>query len=168
MSPVRSGGVARRITMKCPVCLHEDTKVVDSRAAYDGFSIRRRRECLKCNFRFSTYEEIEVLGLTIIKRDGRKEAYSREKVLNGLKRSLEKRPVGEEDFKKLLHCIERDLQIAGTSEIESSTVGKIIMKHLKKIDKIALIRFASVYEAYEDLNDFQEQLDKLLKNKKGK
>lgn len=154
--------------MKCPVCLHEDTKVVDSRAAYDGFSIRRRRECLKCNFRFSTYEEMEVLGLTIVKRDGRKESYSREKVVNGLKRCLVKRPISEEEFKKLLHCIERDLQILGVNEISSKKIGKIIMKHLKKADKIALIRFASVYEAYEDLEVFQEQLDKLLKNKKNK
>lgn len=152
--------------MKCPVCLHLDTKVVDSRAAADGFSIRRRRECLKCGFRFSTYEEIEVLGLMIVKRDGRKETYSRDKMVGGLKKSLEKRPVEEEEFKKLIHCIERDLQIVGENEITSNKVGKIIMKHLKKVDKIAFIRFASVYESYQDLEAFREELNKLIKTKK--
>jgi len=154
--------------MKCPVCLHEDTKVIDSRTASDGFSIRRRRECLKCNFRFSTYEEMEVLDLSIKKRDGRKESYSRDKLTKGLKRSLEKRPVGDDDFKKLVHCVERDLQVLGKNEIESNKIGKIIMKHLKKVDKIAFIRFASVYESFEDLQEFQEELNKLLKKKKNK
>ena len=154
--------------MKCPVCLHDDTKVIDSRTASDGSSIRRRRECLKCNFRFSTYEEMEILDLSIKKRDERKESYSREKLSKGLKRSLEKRPVSDDDFKKLIHCIERDLQIVGKNEIDSHRVGKIIMKHLKKVDKIAFIRYASVYESFEDLQEFQEELDKLLKNRKNK
>lgn len=152
--------------MKCPVCLHNDTKVIDSRIASDGFSIRRRRECLKCKFRFSTYEEMEILDLSIKKRDGRKETYSREKLIRGLKKSLEKRPVSDDNFKKLINCIERDLQILGKNEIDSYKVGKIIMKHLKKVDKIAFIRFASVYESFEDLQEFQEELNKLLKKKK--
>ncbi len=154
--------------MKCPVCLHEDTKVIDSRTAADGFSIRRRRECLKCNFRFSTYEEMEILDLSIKKRDERRESYSREKLIKGLKRSLEKRPVSDDNFKKLIHCVERDLQILGKNEIDSYKVGKIIMKHLKKVDKIAFIRYASVYESFKDLQEFQEELDKLLKNRKNK
>ncbi|MEA1963323.1 MAG: transcriptional regulator NrdR [Patescibacteria group bacterium] len=152
--------------MKCPVCLHQDTKVVDSRVAVNGFSIRRRRECLKCGFRFSTYEEIELLDLMVIKRDGRKEAYSKEKLVSGLKRSLEKRLVNEEAFKKLVNAIERDLQALKKSEVLSSQIGKIIMKELKKVDKVAFIRFASVYESFEDLQVFQEKLNKLLKNKK--
>ena len=152
--------------MKCPVCLHQDTRVVDSRVAVNGFSIRRRRECLKCGFRFSTYEEIELLDLMVVKRDGRKEAYSKEKLVCGLKRSLEKRLVNEESFKKLVNAIERDLQALKKSEVLSSQIGKIIMKELKKVDKVAFIRFASVYESFEDLQVFQEKLNKLLKNKK--
>lgn len=152
--------------MKCPICLFQDTKVVDSRVAIDGFSIRRRRECLKCGFRFSTYEEIELLDLVIVKRDGRKEAYDKEKMVRGLKRSLEKRNVSEDNFKKLVSAVERDLQGLRQNEVASSEVGKIIMKELKKVDKVAFIRFASVYESFEDLQDFQEELNKLLKNKK--
>lgn len=153
--------------MKCPICLFQDTKVVDSRVAVDGFSIRRRRECLKCGFRFSTYEEIELLDLVIVKRDGHKEAYDKEKMLRGLKRSLEKRTISADNFKKLVSAVEMDLQALRKNEVNSSEVGKIIMKELKKVDKVAFIRFASVYESFEDLQDFQEELNKLLKNKKN-
>ncbi|HBI97133.1 MAG: Ribonucleotide reductase regulator NrdR-like protein [Candidatus Falkowbacteria bacterium GW2011_GWC2_38_22] len=153
--------------MKCPICLFQDTKVVDSRVAVDGFSIRRRRECLKCGFRFSTYEEIELLDLVIVKKDGRKEAYDKEKMLRGLKRSLEKRTITDDEFKKLVSAIEMDLQALRKSEVDSREIGKIIMKELKKVDKVAFIRFASVYESFEDLEDFQEELNKLLKNKKN-
>ena len=152
--------------MKCPVCYYQDTKVVDSRVASDGLSIRRRRECLKCGFRFSTYEEIEILDLSIVKRDGRKEVYSREKLVKGLKRSLEKRPVTDDKFKKLVNSIERDLQVMKKSEITSDEVGHIVMKHLKKIDQVAYIRFASVYQSFKDVQTFQKELNKLLKNKK--
>jgi transcriptional repressor NrdR len=154
--------------MKCPICLYQDTKVIDSRVASDGFSIRRRRECLKCGFRFSTFEEIEILGLTIVKRDGRKEVYNRDKLIRGLKKSLEKRPVTEEKFKKLVNSIERDLQVLRKSEVTSLTIGKIIMKNLKKVDQIAFIRFASVYQQFKDVQTFQRELNKLLKNKKVK
>jgi transcriptional repressor NrdR len=152
--------------MKCPACHYQDTKVVDSRSASDGLTIRRRRECLKCGFRFSTYEEMEILDLNIIKRNGRKEAYSREKLARGLNKSLEKRPISEENFKKLINAIERDLQVLKKEEISSNDIGQIVMKHLKKTDKVAYIRFASVYESYEDLEAFEEELDKLLKRKK--
>ena len=96
--------------MICPVCYHQDTKVIDSRVASDGLSIRRRRECLKCGFRYSTFEEIEILDLTVLKRDDKKENYNREKIVKGLKKSLEKRPVSEDKFKQLIHLIERDIQ----------------------------------------------------------
>jgi transcriptional repressor NrdR len=152
--------------MKCPVCLYQDTKVVDSRVAVDGFSIRRRRECLECGFRFSTYEEIELLDLLIVKRDGRKETYDKEKMMRGLKRSLEKRAVSDENFKKLVSAIERDLQGLRKNEVPSKQVGKIIMRELKKVDKVAFIRFASVYESFEDLEAFKDELDKLLKSKR--
>ncbi|MEK7097271.1 MAG: transcriptional regulator NrdR, partial [Patescibacteria group bacterium] len=145
-SGIKNDLEATAYIMRCPVCNHNDTKVVDSRVASDGLSIRRRRECLKCNFRFSTYEEIEILDLTVIKRDGKKEAYSKEKIVKGLKKALEKRPITEDNFKKLVNAIERDIQIIGKNEITSNQVGQIIMKHLKKIDQVAYIRFASVYE----------------------
>jgi transcriptional repressor NrdR len=152
--------------MKCPICYHDDTKVVDSRVAIDGLSIRRRRECLKCGFRFSTYEEVEILDLTIIKRDGRHEAYNREKLMSGLKKSLEKRAVTDDQFKQLIHSIERDLQRLRKPEVTSQQVGQMVMKHLKKVDQVAYIRYASVYEQFKDAKEFQKELNKLVKEKK--
>ena len=154
--------------MKCPVCLYQDTKVVDSRVASDGLSIRRRRECLKCGFRYSTYEEIEILDLTIVKRDGRKEVYNREKLVRGLKKSLEKLAITDDRFKKLVNAIERDLQVIRKKEVTSDQVGQIIMKHLKKTNHVAFIRFASVYQQFKDVQTFQRELNKLLKNKRSK
>ena len=158
--------------MKCPVCYYHDTKVVDSRVASDGLSIRRRRECLKCGFRFSTNEEVEILDLAIIKRNGARESYSREKIVKGLKKSLEKRPITEDNFKKLVHSIERDLQAFRKNEVTSNEVGQIVMKNLKKTDQVAYIRFASVYESFKDAHTFRRELNKLIKtkkiNKKGK
>src|SRR5680860_1020124 len=141
--------------MKCPICYYLDTKVVDSRVATDGLSIRRRRECLKCGFRFSTYEEVEILDLVVVKRDGRKETYTREKIIKGLKRALEKRPVTEDGFRKLINSIERDFQILRKNEITSDQIGQIIMKTLKRFDQVAYIRFASVYESFKDANEFR-------------
>jgi len=153
--------------MKCPICYFQDTKVVDSRVAADGLSIRRRRECLKCGYRFSTYEEVEILDLTVVKRDGRKENYSRDKLVKGLKRALEKRPITEEKFKKLVSLIERDIQALRKSEIISDQVGQMVMKQLKKIDQVAYIRFASVYESFKDAQSFKRELNKLIKSKKS-
>jgi transcriptional repressor NrdR len=147
--------------MFCPACLHPDTKVIDSRVASDGLSIRRRRECGECSFRFSTYEEVEILDLAVVKRDGRKESYTREKLMRGLKRSLEKRPVGEEKFRKLMNLIERDIQVLRKSEVLSGEIGQIVMKHLRETDQVAFIRFASVYQSFQDINEFQAELDKL-------
>lgn len=154
--------------MKCPVCYYQDTKVLDSRVASDGLSIRRRRECLKCNFRFSTFEEIEILDLSVVKRDGKKENYNREKMVKGLKKSLEKRPVNEDKFKQLIHLIERDIQKLKKNEVHSDEIGQIIMKQLKKVDKVAYIRFASVYEAFEDVDTFKDELNKLFAKKNPK
>lgn len=153
--------------MKCPVCYYHDTKVVDSRVAGDGLSIRRRRECLKCGFRFSTSEEIEILDLIIIKRNGSRESYSREKLTRGLKKALEKRPITADNFKKLVHAIERDLQVLRKSEITSREIGNIVMKNLKRVDQVAYIRFASVYESFKDAQTFKRELNKLLKGKKA-
>lgn len=152
--------------MKCPICYFDDTKVVDSRVASDGLSIRRRRECLKCNFRFSTYEEVELLDLAIVKRDGRRESYSREKLVSGLKKSFEKRPITEDEFKKLIHSIERELQRLKKNEITSHQVGGVVMKQLKKVDQVAYIRYASVYESFKDAQEFRKELNKLIKEKK--
>ncbi|MBU0647137.1 MAG: transcriptional regulator NrdR [Patescibacteria group bacterium] len=148
--------------MKCPVCNYFDSKVIDSRVASDGMSIRRRRECLKCCFRFSTYEEVEILDLSVIKRDGRKESYNRDKIIKGLRRSLEKRPIIEDDFKKLINLIERDLQIIRKNEVSTEQIGQIVMNHLKQLDQVAYIRFASVYQSFEDAQTFQRELNKLL------
>lgn len=152
--------------MRCPVCYYEDSKVIDSRVASDGLSIRRRRECLKCGFRFSTYEEVEILDLTVVKRDGRKESYYREKIVKGLKRALEKRPITEDNFKKLINSIERDLQILRKNEVTAGEIGQIVMKNLKRFDQVAYIRFASVYESFKDAHEFRLELNKLLKIKK--
>ena len=154
--------------MICPVCLNQDTKVIDSRVASDGLSIRRRRECTKCGFRYSTYEEIEILDLVISKRSGKKENYNRDKLISGLKRSLVKRPITDDKFKKLVNSIERDLQAMKKNELSSDQVGKIIMKHLKKSDQVAFIRFASVYQSFDDVETFQKELEKLLKKNKKK
>ncbi len=152
--------------MQCPVCNYKDTKVNDSRISGDGLSIRRRRECRKCRYRFSTTEEVEILDLAIIKRDARREPYSRNKLARGLETALEKRPITAERFKKLLNNIERDLQKKKKREITSSDVGEIVMKQLKKFDKVAYIRFASVYRSFEDVDTFRKELAKLTKNKR--
>jgi transcriptional repressor NrdR len=147
--------------MYCAVCNHKDTKVVDSRIASDGASIRRRRECEKCGFRFSTLEEIELLDLTVIKRDGRREAYSRDKLEGGIRKSLEKRPFTQQQFQKLTHKIERDIQKKRRGELTSREIGELVMRRLKYFDKVAYIRFASVYRSFEDVSSFESELRKL-------
>jgi len=129
-------------------------------------SIRRRRECLKCGFRFSTYEEVEILDLSVIKRDGRKESYSRDKIIKGLRRALEKRPITDDNFKKLINLIERDLQVLRQNEVTSEQIGQIVMKHLRRLDQVAYIRFASVYQSFKDAQTFRRELNKLLTGKK--
>lgn len=154
--------------MHCPVCSHTDTRVVDSRLGADGDAIRRRRECDKCGFRFSTLEEVELLDLVVVKRDGVREAYSREKMERGLRKSLEKRPITDARFRTLLHAIERDIQRKNSSEITSEEVGEIVMEQLKHFDTVAYIRFASVYRRFEDAATFQEELEGLLRAAKAK
>lgn len=152
--------------MKCPACQHDLTKVVDSRALEDGIAIRRRRECDKCSFRFSTYEELELLNLTVKKRDGRCESYNQEKVLNGVKKALEKRPVTPEKLKGVIQAIEIDIQREAKNDtITSERIGELVMKHLRRMDKVAYMRFASVYESFNDLNSFQETIDQLTRKK---
>jgi transcriptional repressor NrdR len=152
--------------MKCPVCNYQETKVVDSREGSDGITIRRRRECLKCGFRFSTYEQVELLEVSVLKRDGRKEAYSREKLENGLKKAFEKRPISDEDFRILINKIERNIQARKKSEITSQEIGELVMKELKKKDPVAYIRFASVYRAFKDLDSFQKEINSVFRKKR--
>lgn len=151
--------------MYCAVCNHKDSKVVDSRISTDGASVRRRRECEKCGFRFSTLEEIELLDLTVVKRDGRRETYSREKMTRGLEKSLEKRPYTDQAFQKLIHKIERDVQKKRRGQLTTQELGEIVMKHLKTFDKVAYIRFASVYRSFEDVGAFESELKKLKRKK---
>lgn len=147
--------------MFCPFCGHTDTKVIDSRITEDGGAIRRRRECEKCGERFSTYEEMVLLNIMVVKRDDRKEAYEREKVEQGIKRALEKRPISHEGFKNLINRIERDIQVLRKEEIKSSEIGEIVMKELKTLDEVAYIRFASVYKSFKDVKSFERELKKL-------
>ncbi len=153
--------------MFCSVCNHKDTKVIDSRISTDGASVRRRRECEKCGFRFSTLEELELLDLTVVKRDGRRESYSREKMIRGLEKALEKRPHTDQDFQSLVHKIERSIQKKTHGQITTAELGDIVMTHLKSFDKVAYIRFASVYRSFEDVKTFERELNKLLGKKPG-
>lgn len=152
--------------MNCPVCNYRDTKVVDSRLSGEGFSIRRRRVCEKCEFRFSTLEELEILDLVVIKRDGRRENYNKDKLIKGIRTSLEKRPYREDDFQRLIREIERDIQKKATTEITSRELGEIVMKRLKNFDQVAYIRYASVYRSFKDAQTFQKELSSLLKKRK--
>lgn len=152
--------------MRCPVCNNPETSVVDSRSSSDDFAIRRRRECNKCSYRFSTVEEVELLDIVVVKSDGRRESYMREKVERGVKQSLSKRPYIAENFSRLVHSIERDIQKRKKREISSKDIGEIVMKRLKNFDKVAYIRFASVYRDFKDVMTFQRELKKIGNNHK--
>jgi transcriptional repressor NrdR len=150
--------------MHCPVCNNKETSVVDTRPTEDGLAVRRRRECDKCLYRFSTIEETELLDVVVIKEDGHRESYMRDKMENGLKRSLTKRPFTQDKFHRLVHLIERDIQKKKTREIASKVIGEIVMKHLRIFDGIAYIRFASVYRDFRDVKTFEKELKKIKKN----
>ncbi|HMQ02030.1 MAG TPA: transcriptional regulator NrdR [Candidatus Doudnabacteria bacterium] len=148
--------------MKCPKCLNIETKVVDSRPVEEAGAIRRRRECEKCNFRFSTYEQLEILDLAVMKRDGTRQPYLRDKLERGLKRAFEKRNLTDYMFRKVISEIEQDIQKkSGGGEITSELIGEIIMKVIRKVDKVAYIRFASVYRQFEDIHEFKQEILKL-------
>lgn len=144
--------------MRCVACNHRDTKVIETRLGADGLSIRRRRQCLKCRYRFSTLEAPEILDLTVVKRDGRREIYSREKLEAGLRKALQKRPITNQRFRDLVGAIERDIQRTRRDEITSGALGEVVMDQLKTFDKVAYIRFASVYRAFEDVDNFHQAL----------
>lgn len=145
--------------MECPYCNHNETKVTDKRNSQEGF--RRRRECLKCKKRFTTYEKIVKNDIYVIKKDKRREKFSREKLESGINKAFEKRPVSKEKIKKIINEIENLIEKSGKKEIKSSFIGEIIMKKIKKIDNIAYIRFASVYREFKDIKDFKQELRNL-------
>lgn len=147
--------------MKCPNCGNDDTKVLDSRPINDGLAIRRRRECIKCDFRFSTHEEMEILDLTVVKRNGEKEPYLREKIEAGIRKAFEKRPLSREDFASVISGIEQDIQKLDKKEIASKEIGNIVMRRIKSKDQVAYIRFASVYRKFADVEEFIKEARKL-------
>ncbi len=151
--------------MKCPYCAHPESKVVDSRPADEGASIRRRRECLACHKRFTTYETMESLPLMVIKKDGSRQSFDRNKVLGGLIRACEKRPVAYHTLEEIAGEIEQVLQNKMEREIASSEIGELVMDRLKKVDEVAYVRFASVYRQFKDINTFMHELNKLLEDK---
>lgn len=152
--------------MKCPFCGNIEDKVVDSRVSSEGDSIRRRRECLKCQRRFTTYEYIEKSTLMIIKKDGRREPFDRNKILSGLLRACEKRPVSMEKIEEVVDSIERALQRTYDKEVLSSAIGEFVMKYLHEIDEVAYVRFASVYRQFKDINQFLGELKDLLSKRR--
>ena len=154
--------------MRCPYCGQADSRVVDSRAADDGTTIRRRRECTGCGRRFTTYEVVEKVPLMVIKNDGRREPFQQEKLLNGLIRSCEKRDIPMERFVQLAHAIEREVRNTMEREIPSKKLGQIVMDHLRDFDEVAYIRFASVYRKFADIGNFITELDELRESKKKK
>lgn len=151
--------------MRCPFCNFADSKVVDSRPADEGTSIRRRRECLKCGKRFTTYETVERLPLMLVKRDGTRQPYSRDKLLAGVMKACEKRPVSQQRLEQLVDKIEQKLFGTLESEVSSKTIGEMVMEELREIDEVAYVRFASVYRQFKDINTFMEELNTLIRDK---
>ena len=151
--------------MKCPTCNHEETKVVDSRLSSDGSSIRRRRECLKCERRFTTYEYIEQMPLMVVKRDGRRQPFDRKKIISGLVKACEKRPGSVDTMEELTDQLERTIQRRFDREVSSKDIGELIMENLASLDEVAYVRFASVYRQFHDVNQFMKELKVMLDKK---
>ncbi|MDG5786961.1 transcriptional regulator NrdR [Evansella sp. AB-P1] len=154
--------------MLCPSCQHNGTKVLDSRPSDEGRSIRRRRECEQCSYRFTTFERVEKTPLIVVKKDGNREEFSREKVLRGIIRACEKRPVPLEKLEKIVEDVEKQIRNQGTAEVLSNDIGELVMEHLAMLDDVAYVRFASVYRQFKDINVFVDELKELLdrENKK--
>ena len=151
--------------MKCPFCGHDDSKVVDSRPTDEGTSIRRRRECLKCLKRFTTYETVERMPLMLVKRDGTRQPYDRQKLLGGLVKACEQRPVSLMQLEQIVDNVEQRVFSALESEVSSKTIGELVMEQLRSVDEVAYVRFASVYRQFKDINTFMDELNTLLKDK---
>ncbi|MDH3454768.1 MAG: transcriptional regulator NrdR [Desulfuromonadales bacterium] len=148
--------------MKCPFCTHDDTRVVDSRLGKEGNNIRRRRECVECERRFTTYERVEETLPLVVKKDGRREAFDRLKIISGIQRACEKRPVSIATIEKVVDQMEVTLQESGEKEIDSSRIGEAIMLALQSLDEVAYVRFASVYRQFRDINEFMSELTDIL------
>lgn len=151
--------------MKCPFCGYTESKVIDSRPAEEGATIRRRRECLACQKRFTTYEIIERLPLVVVKRDGSRQTFDKVKLINGMVRACEKRPVALTTLEKIADEIEQELQSGLEREVKTVDIGEMVMSRLKAVDEVAYVRFASVYRSFKDINTFMDELTKLLTEK---
>ena len=151
--------------MKCPFCGYADSKVIDSRPTEESSSIRRRRECLACKKRFTTYETVESLPMVVVKKDGSRQSFDRRKVLGGMIRACEKRPVALAELEKIADEIEQELQNGMDREISTAQIGELVMNRLKKVDEVAYVRFASVYRQFKDIDTFMSELTKLLADK---
>ncbi|HAJ56286.1 MAG TPA: transcriptional regulator NrdR [Candidatus Omnitrophica bacterium] len=149
--------------MKCPFCGHADDKVIDSRASSEGSAVRRRRECLKCGRRFTTYEVVEEMSLLVVKKDGRRQPFDRKKILGGIQKACEKRPISSESIEELVSNIEREIYKRHDREVSSENIGELIMDKLAALDEVAYVRFASVYRQFKDVNQFMSELKGLLK-----
>ncbi|MBR6015444.1 MAG: transcriptional repressor NrdR [Firmicutes bacterium] len=154
--------------MKCPYCENEDTKVIDSRHTEEGHAIRRRRECDVCGKRFTTYEKVEEMVLMVVKKDGSREAFDRNKIMNGIIKACEKRPVTADEIEHIVSEIERGLNNMMEKEVSSNFIGELIMEQLQKVDEVAYVRFASVYRQFTDVSTFVAEIEKLLGSKKKK
>lgn len=154
--------------MYCPFCSANDTKVIDSRLVADGHQVRRRRECLACHERYTTFESAELVMPRIIKRDGSREPFNEDKMLSGLTRALEKRPVSMEQIELAVNKLKSQMRATGEREISSEMLGDLIMAQLKELDKVAYLRFASVYLSFEDISEFADEITRLGKEKNGK
>ncbi|MCI5753179.1 MAG: transcriptional regulator NrdR [Clostridiales bacterium] len=152
--------------MKCPFCGNPESKVIDSRPAEEGTTIRRRRECLKCQRRFTTYEIMERLPLVVIKRNGSRQGFDKVKLINGMVRACEKRPVPLTEIERIADQIEQELQGSLEREISSTAIGEMVMMHLRDLDEVAYVRFASVYRSFKDIDTFMQELTKLMDDKK--
>ena len=148
--------------MKCPFCSSDEDKVIDSRSSNEGKSVRRRRECLKCDKRFTTYEYVEEIPLMLIKKDGRREAFDRNKIISGILKACEKRPVSMEKVEAVVDKVEKELQKSFDKEVKAQVVGELVMDYLHKLDEVAYVRFASVYRQFKDINHFMKELKDLL------
>ena len=149
--------------MKCPYCSYEETQVIDSRDTENLETTRRRRECTKCKKRFTTYERVEEADIVVVKKDGKRERFERQKLINGILKACEKRQIPLEKIEKIVDAVESDLRKRDSVEVESKTIGRLTMRRLKNLDKVAFLRFASVYLEFEDLDRFEEELEKLQK-----
>jgi transcriptional repressor NrdR len=151
--------------VKCPFCGHIEDKVIDSRSSNEDRSVRRRRECIKCKRRFTTYEYIEEIPLMVIKKDGRREAFDRNKIISGVLKACEKRPVSMEKVEAVADKVEKELQKSFDKEVKAEDVGELVMDHLHALDEVAYVRFASVYRQFKDINQFMKELKGLLGKK---